>query len=339
VDRESIACGQGTGRERRIVLKWEEKKGNVNARKGSAMKGRIWTSSLVILAVLASAWLLAGCEGSGKLGLFEYFNQARDQIKSANSFHMTGDMKISFGDNTGSDSVDVLFEFIFQADEAGGGIAKMSMRYQPSGESGLLTPTGESYEMEGYVTNEAIYLQDPISGEWGYQKIDITSLLSSTNQGMTPQSVVQLLEAADQVEVLEEKEGYIKYRLVMDPDKIFTPEVLDYARKSFESNQELNEIMKGVKWEDYLDGIKAIVSQMEFVVTVDKSSRLITEMEVKIDNFLEAMTPYLGEGSIPEGAWFNMSLHYNISDYGKEFDIELPEEVKNSRPLEEVLKD
>jgi hypothetical protein len=186
-----------------------------------------------------------------------------------------------------------------------------------------------SFDTAAYMTGDRMYLEMPEVG-WVYQDYDLSSQLADMDQMMGPRYVTEMLEMAESAEVVAEDKGTITYDLVLDFDRLMQEqgEVMD---------EQMAEL--GLKEEDlslYMDFVGEMLERMGLLMTVDKSSGLATRMQMHMEMDFSSLAKMVGEGALPDDAQMTMDMDLRISDYGKVFDIKLPEEAEDAVPVEDM---
>lgn len=289
------------------------------------MKAPIKSALAVVLCAAITSIILCGCGTSGTASLADpaaFYQQARDNVRSAESFRMHGEMVMDFSGLPGADTMAVDYDMAYEMKSDGEMLAKMDMRYQ--GEQG--------FDIQAYILENRMYMEMP-GGMWVYQDINLASDLTDMGQVMGPQYVMEMLDMAESAEVVAEDAGTITYDLVLDYDKLMAAQEEDMQ----DILEELE--ARGVPGLDpaALEKImKEIVSGMELKMTVDKESGLPTVMQMHMDMDLSLFAELLPEGSVAQGASMSMDALFELSDYGKTFNIELPEEAEGAIPIEEL---
>jgi hypothetical protein len=133
------------------------------------------------------------------------------------------------------------------------------------------------------------------------------------NQLITPQSILQMMEYADSVVIVEETDSQVRYHLVLG-DK--------YYQQALE---EFKKIMPNYPVDQYESLIKGMKYELE--VTVDKASEQVVHLQVvMVGDNLEFMQDV------------KMSMRvkgeFDFSDYGEDFNIQLPDEAANAEYID-----
>lgn len=297
-------------------------------------KGKIGLVSLILLCLILVTALFPGCassDGGSLTGAMTLFNSAREALATASSFKLTGEGNVTFTHDSQSTSLDYTYQFFYEQKEGQEPLVKMviGMLFP---DSGLDSGSPEEIETDAYITGDTMYIQDPASGQWFYQQMNLGGELTQVGQGISPQSMVKMLEAAQDVEVIEDTESHTRYKLVLDPDKLFEGDRLEELEKALEmeglSDQEVTE---------YTEMTKEMTAAMDITVKVNKESGFIEEFEIRIDeNMLDFIPPSaFEEGPPPEGSSMTMSIDYRVGDCGEVFNLELPKETADAEPIEE----
>lgn len=265
---------------------------------------------MLAAAVLAAMSLLLAAPGCNDATV-DFFSVAQRNLDESTSFRVVGNMDISISMNgTGSDMPVEMSVPMEEEIEQDGDSFKMKATV---GVSGTFNDDGASRDEETYTT---MYLLD---NQLYYQAMDkwyrsdfstpLTAMGGGNSQLLTPDSILQMLETADNVEVAGESDSEITYRFTLG-DKYYQ-DAMDQFKK----------MMPDYPVEQYEDLIKAMVYELE--VTVDKGtervSRLVVDMKGDDLEFLQG---------------YEMSMKVNgvfeFSGYGEDFDIELPDEARDA---------
>lgn len=289
-------------------------------------KGLALSIASLAACLCLAALTLAACGGGGAAKLanpLDFFHQARENMQSADSFRMSGDMTMETtgmgtqGDFTASIAYDMAFE---QKD--GEPLARMEMSMSGPAE----------YDMEGYIAGNRMYMLMP-DGTWVYQKIGLASGMADMGQGMGPQNFKEILAMAESAEVVAEDAETITYDLVLDFDKMLQQQGME------EIQQQLEEMgIPGLDVDAFMEFMREMLSEVDYRMTVDKKSGLATSFQIQMDMDLSSFADLIPDSQIPEGARVAMDADFSFSDYGKSFDIELPPETKDAVPLKEYQK-
>ncbi len=85
-----------------------------------------------------------------------------------------------------------------------------------------------------------------------------------------------------------------------------------------------------------IQALKDLCLVMDYVVEVDKESGMVSGFGFTWDeDVIAVMGPMMGDEPLPEGVSVKLSADFQLSDYGKAFDLALPEEAKEATPLED----
>jgi len=289
------------------------------------MKAHIKLALAVVLCAAMTSIVLCGCGTNGTASLADpmaFYQQARDNVRTADSFRMRGEMLMEFNGLPGADTMAVDYDMVYELKSDGEMLAKMDMRYQ--GQQG--------FDMQAYITENRMYMEMP-GGMWVFQDLNLASDLTDVGQAMGPQYVIQMLDMAESAVVVAEDTGSITYDLVLDYDKMMAAQQQD-MQEIMEQLEEQG--VPGFDPDAFAEIIKEILSEMELKMTVDKNSGLPTAMQMHMDMDFSLFAELLPEGTLPQGASMSMDADFEFSDYGKTFDIELPEEAKDAIPMEEL---
>lgn len=279
----------------------------------------------VILCAAMTSIVLCGCGTNGTASLADpmtFYQQARDNVRTANSFRMRGEMVMEFSDLPGAETMAVDYDMEYEHKSDGEMLAKMDMRYR--GQQG--------FDVQAYILENRMYMEMP-GGMWVYQDLNLASDLTDVGQAMGPQYVMQMLDMAESAEVVAEDADSITYDLVLDYDKMMAAQQQDMQ----EILEELE--AQGITEFDpaaFADLVEEIFSEMELRMTVDKNSGLPSAMHMYMDMDFSVFAELLPEGTLPQGASMTMDADFEFSDYGEAFDIELPGEAEDAIPIEEL---
>jgi Family of unknown function (DUF6612) len=283
----------------------------------------------VILSVSLAAVQLSGCglTPTGQmLDATALFNQARESTKTAASFRMNGKVNAEFTFPPVSGSLDIDYDMCFEQKEGGEPIVQLVMDLH-SGESGDLLGIPDGMEIKGYMIGNRFYLKNPLSGDWNYMEVSFSDMLSGMGQGVSPQDMLDLMDAADSVEVVSDNSFFTKYALVLNADKL-----LGKADMGTLEEQIKKAGGPAMDISEYIAFTRDLVSAMNVSVTVDKKSGQVALFEMSFDdNLFDFMRPLFKDDPPPEGSSMTMSMNFNIGDYGKSFNLELPEAAKSAR--------
>ncbi|NPV60316.1 MAG: hypothetical protein HPY75_11755 [Actinobacteria bacterium] len=285
------------------------------------MKKSVAVSVLALAACLCLVALtLAACGGSGTAKLanpLDFFEQARKNMQGADSFRMSGKMaaEITGLDTQGASSLSVDYDMVYEQ-KGGEPLARME----------ISTRGPASNDMEAYIDGDRMYLQMP-DGTWIYQEVGLTSELANMSQGMGPQFFKETLAMAENAKVVEEDAETITYDLTLDFDKMMQSQGEEELRQRIE---ELG--IPNIDVDTFVNYLRELISEMEYRMTVDKKSGLVTRLQMHMDMGLSSFAEMMPGESIPEGARMVEDAEFYFSDYGESFDIELPPETKNAIP-------
>ncbi len=160
--------------------------------------------------------------------------------------------------------------------------------------------------MTMYLLDDQLYYQS--LGKWYRSDFStpLTAMGGGNNQLITPDSILQMMETADNVEVVDETGSEITYHFTLG-DRYYQ-----------DAMEQFKTIMPDYPVEQYEDLIRSMNYELE--VTVDKDTEQVSRLNVEMEgNDLEFM----------EGFKMSMKVSgvFNFSDYGKDFNIELPDEA------------
>jgi hypothetical protein len=303
------------------------------------MRENMITRLLAVFVVsLLAALPLAGCGSTAAVFTdpAALFQQAREEVGAADSFRESGDMVVSMDLGSGEIEMTVGIDAVFERQDDGEWIAQMDMSMdlgEMMGEMG--SGPGSKMKVRAYVAGGKMYMNMSGTGMWFYQERDELQDMSGMNNGVSPEGLSRMLEAAKETEVLEDGPYTVKYRVVPDVDKVYTPEVEEKIRQSFVDRGRTPDYVNEI-----LQNVKAIFSDMEMTVTADKRTGQVVGMTMLMEDFMGSFGGLLpGSGSSLEGTGGSLYVDFTFSDYGKDFGIELPEEALDALPMEEMLEE
>ncbi len=272
--------------------------------------------------LLTAMSLAAGCDNKAvcqpRSEAWPSSRRLRRTIKNVNSFRIVGNMDMSIGmSGAGSDlplemSIPVEEE-IEQSDGSfqmkavvgiSGGLGNAGLAGGDGGDGGNITM---------YLIDDRLYYET--QGKWYYSQYStpLTAMGGGNNQLVTPQSIIQMMENADSVEIVEETDSQVRYHLVLG-DKYYQ-NALD----------EFSKIMPDYPVEQYKGLIEGMKYELE--VSVDRASEQVVHLQVIMTG-----------DNLEYGQGIKMSMRvkgeFDFSDYGKDFAIQLPEEARNGEYLD-----
>ena len=277
--------------------------------------------AVVFCAAMASV-VLCGCGSSGTASLSDplaFYQQARENVQTAESFRINGEMLMEFSDFPGAEDMAIDYDMAYELKSDGEMLAQMDMRTQ-------------GFDIRAYITGDRMYMEMP-GGMWVYQDLNLASDLTDVGQAMGPQYVMEILEMAESAEVVAEDADSITYDLVLDYDKMMQGQEEDIQKMLDELEAQG---VPGFDYEGFEDLIRDIFSRMQFQLTVDKDSGLPTAMQIRMEMDFSLFADMFPEEMLPEGAKMSMDADFAFSDYGETFDIQLPDEARNAIPIEEM---
>ena len=244
------------------------------------------------------------------------FTQATQTIKNVNSFRIVGNMDMSIGmSGAGSDlPLEMSIPMEEEIEQSDGSfqmkaVVGISGGLGNAGLAGGDGDDGDGGNITMYLIDDRLYYET--QGKWYYSQYStpLTAMGGGNNQLVTPKSIIQMMENADSVEIVEETDSQVRYHLVLG-DKYYQ-NALD----------EFSKIMPDYPVEQYQGLIEGMKYELE--VTVDRASEQVVHLQVIMtgDN-LEYM----------QGIKMSMRVkgEFDFSDYGKDFAIQLPEEARNA---------
>lgn len=288
------------------------------------------TAIIAALAVLA-ALPLSGCGSSGTGmtgGSLDLFYRARDNMQSVESFRMEGTMTISFDGEEGPGFMSADYDMIYERKEGGDPLVKMEMKMQP-----VMSGVGD---VDAYITEGRMYMQHPVTGEWFYQEADLSADLSDLSQSMSPQYLMDYLEAAGTVEVTADNMWFTEYLATLDADELLQEIDLEEMKQDLIGEgipeKQVDEITSYLK-QFYAE----ILERTRLSVVVDKRGGMISGILMRMEIDMGELMGILEEGEPDSpGGSMVMDMKVGFTDYGKAFGIELPGEALNARPIEEM---
>ncbi len=298
---------------------------------------KLFIKMIIPWLILSTIFISFGCSSwtASLIEATKILDQAKERMRTEQSFRMDGMANIQLKTKAKTQSIQLHYHLLYEKRDNGESIAQMniSTELQKNQMNFFWGSTGKEVEIEGYIVGNRIYIKMPGSGRWVCKEADTPTLYNSFNQMLMPEEVEKLLDSAQKVEVLENSEDYIKYFLSIDPEKLLTTEELERLRENF-SRRGLPEEL----WDKTVEMAKDMFSHARLTITVDKESGLLTYIQMEIDDIKvgEAL-PLPEKNGIISGASASIFFEFNISDYGKAFNLELPEEAKNAVPGENIL--
>lgn len=281
------------------------------------MKRCHYVSAIALLAFVVLQIVAAGCgNGADNTGQSDlgFMNMVKQDMKEAGSFRLSGSMDMSMKmSGMGSDFPVNMSIPMEEEIEQDGESLKMKALVGVSGSMGdSLLGGGEDQFMEMYLIEDRLYYKN--DGKWYYSDYGLAlNPMSSNSQLVTPDSILQMLEFADSVVVVDETDSSIKYHVVVG--EAYFDEALRQAM----------EIMPDFPFEEYESLMRSI--RYELDVTVDKGSGHLTRLQISMQgDDIEFM----------EGMRLSMDVDgdFVFSDYGEDFNIELPEEASGAEYLD-----
>lgn len=288
-------------------------------------KGSFELVMAVILCAAMTTVFITGCGSSGTASLADpvaFYKQARENMQTADSFRMSGEMVMEFNNVPGAETMAIGYDMVYEQKSNGDTLAKMDMRFAG--------PQG--FDIQAYITGDRMYMEMP-GGMWVYEDIDLTSEFAEMSQGMGPQYVMDILDMAESAEVVAEDTDSITYDLVLDFDKLMEEQEQDIEKMLEELEKDG---IPGMDEAEFMDFMRNIFSGMQMQMTVDKSSGLATGFQMYMEMDLSSLTALFPNDPLPQGATMTMNADFTVTDYGKSFDIRLPEETENAIPIEEM---
>jgi hypothetical protein len=276
---------------------------------------------LVLFAVTA---LLAGC-GTGSTAFLDnpvdFFKQARENMQTAGSFRMEGKVKADYSDDSDSESMTMGYNMVYERKSEGEMLVKMEIDANMG---------RNRIETIMYIAGDRMYMKTP-GGQWVYMEMSVLSRMEDMSQGIGPQNMMEALETADSAEVVDEDGRSITYRLVIDFERMMRQQqdLLDEMKEDFDKAP------GEMSFDEYTKMMKAVYENIDYIVTFDKESGLAIEFEFRVDMDMSLIAEMFPDDPPPPGARLVMKGVFEIGDYGKVFNLELPEEAEDAIPVEE----
>lgn len=296
---------------------------------GIAMN-RVFILFFVIL--LTISLLITGCGSSQTAQVgnpIEFFEQARQEMGNSSSFRLTGKMLMNYDDSSGPQDFRINYDMLFEKQEDN---FLVRMLIETPTQGSALQGGASAQRIEAYLTKDKMCLRYPETGTWYYKDFNLGFDIMAIDQGFSPQSILKMLDSAKTVEIVDETPSLTKYYLTLDFEKLMSQVDLDNYLEEMKKN--------GVMPFDaaqYREMLRNFTSQMQIYLSIDKRNGYPTEFDMVIDkNILEYIGPFLGNSSLPQDASMTMSMNLELSDYGKIFNLHLPEEALQARPMEEL---
>lgn len=262
-------------------------------------------------AIFLSALLLLSLGGCGQMAATIVPVSALDQVRqntfSPGSYLVTGEFQVTIVAGIGEGEEQKLMPFLV--------LVPFEAEYELQGEAGMLRITADMTGMPlpdgfpyyggnrtgtAYVTADRLFADDP-EGRWHYQAYDFAAEFGTL--GVTPENVAYWLDRAEGLEVVEENRSFIQYS------------VLDVAEEG---------------------------KDIDHLVKVDKESMMILEEELSVGGYIDAffqdeedLEPLLD--GISKDSYVIVKRSYNFSDFGRAFDIVLPEAARYATEAEASL--
>lgn len=286
-------------------------------------KGRTVLALVLFLCLAMAAAMFSGCGSGGAARIenpLEYFFQARENMQTVASFRISGEMEMTMSGMPGEDAISVDYDLFLEQKINDEMLARMDMQVKGPDE----------FATVAYIAGDRMYMEMP-DGMWVYEEVDLSSDLTDLGQSMSPQYVMDLIDMAESAEVVDEDGNSITYNLVLDFDKLINEMDTGEMQRQLEDEgipaEELDVIM---------DMVEHIFSAMEIEMTVEKKSGLPERLKMRLEIDFSSLAAMFPDDPPPEDAGMVMDADFKISDYGKSFDIQLPEEAEDAIPIEEL---
>jgi hypothetical protein len=287
----------------------------------------------LLLCIVVVIYIGCGASGTAYMGdPMALFTQAQENLLTASSFRMTGEIGAEYNIPPEMGSQNQQLEMLFEQKAGAESIIKIKMAISGEG-TYWSSEMPDTFEFGGYIVGERAYIQDPYSGEWYYEEEDLGGTIGNFGQSLSAinaQTVMDMVDASKSVEVIEENDDSITYKLILDIDEYlgdsFEEEVAEEFRQRGATEEEISR---------YLQATRNLISTMEIVIEVEKKSGRISRFGFSSDeNIFEIMEPMFTYEPLPEGARMTMYADFRFSEYGKRFDLELPPETRDAVPFE-----
>lgn len=280
------------------------------------------------VAVLICLSAIFGCGGAGTApdgDLLAIFGTARQNLSDAESYRMMIEMTIDYhlsdillvaGISEDDMEMTFAYEMLYEKED-GGSVARITSDLYDYTTQLMDEPDTSSGEgsrlqkVEAYVTDEEVFYQEEPGGAWMYEEFaegeDFFSALYQSE--FSPRYLMEALDEYKGIEVVEETDAFIVFELTID----------------------------------YQMGLGMGLSGFEGTpmrVKVDKESRLPVEiMILQEGNLAEAYEEYDGEEfedpefmAAMEGSTYAFIYRIEFSDYGRDFDLRIPQEALDVKP-------
>jgi len=292
------------------------------------MKAARWTALLsfpVILLICFSAIL--GCGGAGTVpdgDLLAMFGTARQNLSDAESYKLTAEMNMDIHFSEAllrlgifDSDITMAFEYEMLYEKQGDdSVARFVAEFFDDPLQGGETETSSGDEewsgtVEAYAVNEEAFYQEEPGGEWVYEEFaEGEDFFSSLDQSeLSPRFIMDALDEYEGIEIVEETGAYVVYELTI----------------------------AGVK---SLGFGGSYYQDTSMRVKVDKESRLPVEIVLARESSLAEVN----EGyeatefedpeimAATEESTFSFLYKIEFSEYGKDFDIRIPQEALDAKP-------
>lgn len=266
-------------------------------------------TSLVLAAALLVTAVLLAPSGCGQ-NTVDFFSASRQNMESSNSFRITGNMEmvISMSEDGSNAPLELNIPMEEEIEQDGGAFNMKAL----VGVGGSMED-GENLMTMYLLDGQQLYYQS--LGKWYRSDFatPLTAMGGGNNQLITPDSILRMLDSADEIEVVRETEDDITYHFTLGD--IYYQEALE----------QFKEIMPDYPLEQYENLVRAMEYELE--LTVDKNTEQVSRLNVDmVGNDLEFTEGYKMS--------MKMSGFFEFSGYGEDFDIELPEEARDAEYID-----
>lgn len=289
--------------------------------------GSISSVFICIFILTAGCFLLAGCGAGNEIASLtglDLFNAARDNLEQVDSFKMTVTL---IDDSTGDEGGELFGEPV-------GSEATAEAIFEKTSDGESLCMARIDGGKPVYITQEGTYRE--VNGKWRFTPETPSDteggFLSNPLDSLDPEGLMGMMDMAGEIETVEETDSVQRYRFFLDPEKI-VPEPSRSDLKQLTKLMDMSEEDAGA----WVETVRESFSDAFLIgITVDKASGLISEatMSAEVD-YAPMMQMYVKAGLIsPEEAaemFLDMEMSMSFSEYGKKFDLELPEEAIKAR--------
>ncbi len=282
---------------------------------------RLYLAAVLIVSLVTV--LLPGC-GTGSAALLEnpleFFRQAREKMVTVDSFRAEGKAESDLIAENDTLTMTMEYNMVYERKSDG----KIMIMMEISANA-----AGRKAETLAYLAGGRMYMKTP-EGKWVYREMSMLSKLDDMGQDIGPQNMMQLLETAESAEVLDEDGSSITYKLAIDYEKMLREQqdLLDEMKADFDAS--------GMSFDEYNNMMELVYSNTDYIIIFDKKSGLARAFEFHIDMDRSILAEMFPDDPPPQDARMVMNGVFEIGDYGKVFDLELPEEAQDAVPIEEL---